>query len=217
MEQHSSYVPALRFHWLTRVYDPVVAITTRESVFRKAVTDLVASSNPTSILDLACGTGTLAVMLKQRLPDCRIFGLDADPAVLSRAREKAEQAGIELEFAQAMSFDMPYPDNSFDLVVSCLFFHHLTRDDKIRTLGEVARVLGPGGRFIVCDWGKPANALLRIAFGLVRLLDGFEVTRDSRKGRLAAIIRSAGFAGVTVQKTITAPLGTLELLTAERI
>lgn len=215
MAQHSAYVPALRFHWLTRVYDPLVSFTTRESVFRKAVTDLVARSGPTAILDLGCGTGTLAVMLKQRLPDCRVQGLDADPAVLNRARKKADQGVIELEFDEAMSFAMPYSDDSFDLVVSCLFFHHLTTDDKFRTLGEVARVLRPGGRLIVCDWGKPANPLLRLSFGLVRLLDGFEVTRDNREGRLAAIIRSAGFGGVTIQETISAPLGTLELLSAE--
>lgn len=212
----SRYVPALRFHWLTRIYDPVVAFTTRESVFREAVTDLVAHSGATSILDLGCGTGTLTVMLKQRIPECGIWGLDADPAVLSRARTKADRAGIEVEFDQAMSFDMPYPDNSFNLVVSCLFFHHLTTTDKNRTLGEVARVLAAGGKLIVCDWGKPANILLRASFGLVRILDGFEVTRDNRAGRFAEIIRSAGFRGVTVQRTINAPLGTLEMLAAER-
>jgi ubiquinone/menaquinone biosynthesis C-methylase UbiE len=215
MVQHSSYIPALRFHWLTRLYDPLVAFTTRESVFREAVADLIVRSDSTNILDLGCGTGTLAVMLKQRMPDCRVLGLDADPAVLNQARKKANQARIELEFDEATSFAMPYSDDTFDLVVSCLFFHHLTSDDKIRTLGEVARVLRPGGLLVVCDWGKPTNALNRISFGLVRLLDGFEVTRDNREGRLAAIIRSAGFGGVTVQETISAPLGTLELLTAE--
>jgi ubiquinone/menaquinone biosynthesis C-methylase UbiE len=216
MGQHSSYVPALRFHWLTRIYDPVVGFTTRESVFRKAVTEEVARASPSCILDLGCGTGTLVLMLKQRLPDCRIRGLDADPDVLRRAREKAERAGIEVEWDQAMSFDMPYPDHSFDFVASCLFFHHLTGNDKVRTLTEVARVLRPGGLLVVCDWGKPANMLLRISFGLVRLLDGLDVTRDNAHGRLPAIVRSAGFGGVTVQETINAPFGTLELLTAQR-
>lgn len=213
----SKYVPALRFHWLTRIYDPVVAFTTRDSVFRQAVTDEVAGSSPSRILDLACGTGTLALMLKPRLPVSDIVGLDADPAVLERARAKAGQAGVEVTFDQGMSFDMPYEDGSFDVVASCLFFHHLTTKDKAATLAEVARVLTTGGRLVVCDWGKPSNVLLRTSFGLVRLLDGFDRTRDNAGDRLSEIIASAGFKAVTVRNTITAPLGTLELLTAERV
>jgi len=193
----------------------MVALTTRESIFRQAVADRIASSPAMRILDLGCGTGTLALTLKQRLPDRTIIGLDADPAVLDQARTKAKLAGVEVGFDHAMSFDMPYENKSFEVVVSCLFFHHLTTKDKNRTLSEVTRVLRPGGRLIVCDWGKPANALLRISFGLVRLLDGFGVTRDNREGRLASIIQSAGFGPVTVQQTINAPIGTLELLTAE--
>ncbi len=209
-----AYVPALRFRWLTWIYDPVVAITSREKVFRNAVCDEIAATGALDILDLACGSGTLTVMLKQRMPERRVVGLDADPAVLHQARSKAKKAGAEIRFDRAMSNAMPYPDRSFDLVVSCLFFHHLRTEIKLATLSEVSRVLRPGGRLIVCDWGKPSSLYHRISFGMVRLLDGFEVTRDNAEGRLPKIIESAGFEAVTVRREIAAPVGTLQLLTA---
>ncbi len=211
----SIFVPALRFHWLTWIYDPLVSLTTREKVFRKAVVDEIQGYGPESILDLACGTASLTCLLKQRLPETGIFGIDADPQILDRARKKADSLGAAIEFSQGMSFNMPYPDNSFDLVVASLFFHHLTSENKVRTLNEIARVLNRGGRLVVCDWGKPANVLLKVSFSLVRMLDGFEVTRDNYLGHLPKIIEDCGFENVIKKSSITAPLGSLDLITAD--
>lgn len=214
MESH--YVPALRFHWLTRIYDPLVALTTRESIFRGVMAEVIGGIGPTRILDLACGTGTLSCLLKIRLPEVSVSGLDADPVVLELARRKAVKEGITVDFDQGMSFAMPYPDNSFDLVASSLFFHHLTLESKRQTLMEVSRILKPSGRLVICDWGRPSNILLKASFSLVRILDGFEVTRHNYEGRLPAIIDEAGFSNVVRVKSINAPLGTLDLITAEQ-
>jgi len=86
--------------------------------------------------------------------------------------------------------------------------------NKQRTLAEVRRVLSANGRFLVCDWGKPANPAFRLTFCLVQILDGFEVTRDNALGRLPGFISDAGFKDVTVVDRVSTMLGTLDLITA---
>jgi len=209
-----TYVRALRYRWLTRFYDLVVALTSREKVFRRKLLEQVMSSHADRVLDLACGTGTLARMISVESPTATIHGLDGDPEILELARRKSLHGGQDIHFDQGMSFAMPYADDSFDVVVCSLFFHHLRTIDKQRTLTEVRRVLKTGGSFFVCDWGKPANPVLRLSFYLVQILDGFAVTRDNAQGRLPGIIMTAGFTRVVVTDQISTPLGTLDLITA---
>jgi len=209
-----TYILALRYRWLTRFYDPVVAFTTREQVFRKKLLRLITCTAGDRVLDLACGTGTLTRMIKTEYPSTTVHGLDGDPDILEQARHKSRQENLGIRFDEGMSFSMPYPDNAIDLVVSSLFFHHLTAKNKRRTLAEVKRVLSADGRFIVCDWGKPANPVLRLTFGLVQALDGFEVTRDNALGRLPGFIADAGFSQVMVVDRVSTMLGTLDLIKA---
>lgn len=212
--KNDTYVPALRYRWLTRFYDPVVALTTREKVFKRKLLDQITSTNAEHVLDLACGTGTLARMIKLENPATTVHGLDGDPEILELARRKSHNGGQDVHFDQGMSFAMPYPDDTFDIVVSSLFFHHLSAINKQRTLAEVQRVLKAGGRFLVCDWGRPANLVLRLSFYLVQMLDGFNVTRDNVQGRLPEIIATAGFNQVVMAARISTALGTLDLITA---
>ena len=213
-KQNEPYVPALRYRWLTRFYDPVVAVTTREQVFRKKLLGLIKCTAGDRVLDLACGTGTLARMIKSENPATTVHGLDGDPEILEMARRKSGEEKLDIHFDEGLSFSIPYPDNSFDLVVSSLFFHHLTAINKQRTLANVKRVLKTSGRFLVCDWGRPANPALRLTFCLVQVLDGFEVTRDNALGRLPGFISDAGFKHVTVVDRVSTMLGTLDLITA---
>ena len=209
-----AYIPALRYRWLTRFYDPVVAFTSREKVFKRKLLDRIAPTNADRVLDLACGTGTLARMIKLENPATTVHGLDGDPDILERARCKSRSEGQDIRFDQGMSFAMPYPDDAFDLVVSSLFFHHLSAINKQRTLAEIRRVLKTGGKFLVCDWGKPANPMLRLTFYLVQMLDGFDITRDNVQGRLPEFIAKAGFNQVVLADRISTMLGTLDLITA---
>lgn len=208
------YVPALGFRWLTPFYDGVVRVTTRERTFKQALLDQAGLSSGQNVLDLACGTGTLALWAKQRIPGLRLVGLDGDAEVLARARAKAQAAGLEIAFDEGLSTSLPYAEHRFDRVLSSLFFHHLDRENKSRTLAEAFRVLKPGGELHVADWGRAANPLMRAAYYAIQLLDGFENTADNVKGLLPELIRGAGFTGVVETRRFSTMWGTLSLYRA---
>lgn len=210
------YIPALAYRWLTPLYDPVVRFSTRESAFKKALIEQAALLPGQRVLDLACGTATLTIAAKQGTPDADITGVDGDPDILERARDKARRAGAELRFDQALSHQMPYPDASFDAVLSSLFFHHLDRQSKLATLREVHRVLKPGGRLHIADWGKAANPLMRALFFFVQLLDGFATTQDSVAGLLPAFMAECDFIDVSETRRFATPLGTISLCAARK-
>jgi len=209
-----AYIPALRYAWLTPIYDTVVRWTTRESTFKRALVAQADVQPQHRLLDVGCGTATLTIAIKVDCPDADVAGLDGDPGILATAGEKAARAGVSIALEQGYSFALPYGDNSFDRVVSSLFFHHLTTENKRRTLAEIMRVLKPGGEVHIADWGKPQNFVMRSVFFLVQLLDGFETTADNVQGRLPALIGEAGFQGINKTAEWAAPLGTIALLTA---
>lgn len=211
---NETYVPALRLRSLTRFYDPVVALTSREREFKRRLIDQLDPAPGQRILDLGCGTGTLAIAIAEREPGAVISGLDADPEMLGRAATKAERSGAEIEFTEALADRMPFADGSFDAVVSSLFFHHLPSTVKAAVLAEVRRMLVPGGRLHVADWGRPADPLMTVAGLGIRLLDGFDVTADNFAGRLPERIAEAGMVDVAVRDTMRTPFGLLTLYSA---
>lgn len=210
----SDYIPPLRYRFLTRFYDPLVRLTTREPEFKQALLTQVVADRPRYVLDLGCGTGTLTIAIAKALPDAAVTGLDADPEALGIAANKAPQAGVGPELHRGFSTELPFSDGKFDCVVSSLFFHHLAREAKIATLREVRRVLASGGSLHVADWGKPSNALMRTLFFAVQILDGFETTRDSVTGALPELLRAAGYDRVQDTAKFDTPLGTMRLFRA---
>ena len=216
-ESRDGYLPALRFRALTRFFDPLVGLAMPERRFKGA---LVAQADPKPgqrVLDIGCGTGTLALMLKEMEPQADVVGLDADPEILERAGSKASETGIEIQFDEALSTELPYEDDSFDLVVSTLFFHHLTGDDKRRTAAEIARVLRRGGELHVVDYGPPTDPLMRAAITTVRLFDGIEQTRDNVAGALAGIFEEAGLRHPVETRCFRTVFGSLSLYTAKAL
>jgi len=209
--KNEEYIPALSYDWLTSLYDPVVALTTREKTFKNALTEQARIGVGHRVLDLACGTATLSILLKQKQPKAQIVGIDGDSNILEIARTKARKAGLEIQFDEGMSFDLPYTNESFDRVTSSLFFHHLTRENKAKTLREVRRVLKPNGEFHVADWGLPASWLMRGSSYLIQLLDGFETTADSFDGLLPQLMAEAGLASIEETAHFNSSFGTIRL------
>ena len=209
------YLPALRFRALTRFFDPLVRLS-RERRFKELLLDQAAIEPGQRVLDLGCGTGTLAIDAKRHQPDAEVVGLDADPEMLAQARSKAEGAGMELELTEGFSTELPYEDASYDRVLSTLFFHHLDPEPKRVTAREIARVLRPGGELHVADWGPPSDPAMRLAFQGIRLFDGFANTADNYRGRLPAIFEEAGLRSAAETDRLRTVFGPLSLYRAER-
>ena len=211
----AGFIPALRFNRLTPLFDFVAAVAVRDGAIKRRVVARAAIISGEDVLDIGCGTGTLAVAAARDAPDVTVTGLDADASILARARKKAAGAGHEIRFDEGMSTALPYADASFDLVLSTLFFHHLPDDQKLQTAAELVRVLRPGGRLVVGDLGRPQDPLMRIAVRVtVQLLDGITTTALNVRGELPDVLAGAGLRAVAVRDRVRTPTGTYEIMTA---
>ncbi len=210
------YVPALGFHRLTPFYDAIVRTTGRERTVKQALIGQACLEPGQQVLDLACGTGTLVVWIKQSQPQARVSGVDADPKILGIASRKALKSGVSIRFDQAFSCDLPYPAAQFDRAFSSMFFHHLAWQDKVCTSQEIYRVLKPGAELHVADWGRPANICMRGLFLTVQILDGFKNTQDHVQGRLLTLFEGCGFIDVFQRQTFSTIYGTIALYSATK-
>ncbi len=216
MMKRGEFTPALRFDVLTPLYDFVVRHTTRERVFKRWLIDAASIESGESVLDVGCGTGTLLQEIARREPSARVTGIDADPAILEIASRKLANVGAACELVRGNATEMPFADDTFDHVVSTLFFHHLRPADKRITIEEIMRVLRPGGSANIADWGQPTGLLQRLAFYQIQVLDGFENTCDHVSGMLATHFRESGFGQVTETAYLRTVFGTLRFLQAAK-
>jgi ubiquinone/menaquinone biosynthesis C-methylase UbiE len=213
MAKHANpFVPALGFDVLTPLYDTAIALTMRERAFKR---DLIGMAQPGAghrVLDLGCGTGTLAILLKATVPDADIVGLDLDPRILGIALAKAERAGVAVEWVEGSVVAPPFAEQSFDRILSSLVFHHLTDEEKEQALAAARRLLRPGGSLHIADFGKPHNRYTRFAAALFRHFDGAERTAANLEGVIPDLLRQAGFAAVHESAPRTTALGTLTIV-----
>lgn len=214
MTQRShSFVPALGFDWLTPLYDPLLWLLGEVRAKRRLL-EKARIAPGMSVLDFGCGTGTLAVLAKQLCPGARVVGVDVDARILERARSKAAQAGVEIDFRHGPVDEVGLAAGSCDRIVTSLVLHHLTAAEKQRALRSLRGLLRPGGELHVADFGPPASPLMWLASRLVRTLDGAERIDDNLSGRLPGMIATAGFADVTEVDRMATPFGTLVYLRA---
>ncbi len=142
-------------HWAWR-YDLLLWLISRgrERAFRQKQLDLASIVPGQSILDVGCGTGTLAIEAKRRVGlSGKVYGIDASPEMIARAKRKAKTAGLDLMFDTAAVEAIPFPDASFDVVLSTVMLHHLPDEARHRGILEIRRVLKPGGRLLAVDFG----------------------------------------------------------------
>ncbi len=207
------FVPALGHGWLTPFYD-TLAWLVGERPLKLRLIALARIAAGQDVLDVGCGTGTLALLIKQACPEARVTGIDVDPKILAIARAKIDAAGVDIALVQGSATNPPLPAASFDRIVSSLVLHHLTTEQKRETLAALRRLLRPGGELHVADWGKPQNALMWLASRSFLLFDGAETTGANLRGELPDLMRGAGFSDVRETEHRMTPLGTLAYLRA---
>lgn len=131
----------------------------RERAFREKMLDFAELKSGDRVLDVGCGTGTLAIAAKHRVGATgSVCGIDASVEMIARARKKARRNAVEVNFENAIVEKLPFPDRTFDAVLSTLMLHHLGRKARQQSLCEIRRVLKPGGRVIAIDFGEPTES-----------------------------------------------------------
>lgn len=184
----SEYIPALRFHWLTRIYDPLIERWLATAPMRAAVVEALDLRPGMRVMELGCGPGRLAVEIKRRHPGVILEAVDADPEMIAMAHQNAVQAGVEITFHEA---DITRLSSlvRYDRIYSTLVFHHLRPEGKWFALRWVREALGPDGRFVVADFGRPRGLAQWLVSHVVQPVDGIANTAPHRDGRFERVLR----------------------------
>ncbi len=177
------------------LYDVLVTTITfgHEQAFREATLDSAKVGPGDRVLDIGCGTGTLALAAKRRVgPDAEVDGVDPSAEMIARAKAKAARQGLSVRFEVATAQKLPFADASFDVVLSSLMLHHLPDDMRKQAVAEVRRVLKPGGRFMVVELvQKPGLLAMLTPARFSHSKQHFHAFDDAKN-----LMRDAGFSEV---------------------
>jgi len=159
---------------------------------RQRTATLAGLHSGDQVLDVGCGTGTLAIEVQQRVRTTgRVFGIDPSAQQIARARAKAARRHVPIEFQIGVIEQLAFPDQTFDVVLSTLMMHHLPAGLKQQGLAEIARVLKPEGRLVITDFTRKQERAGQAA----RFHAG-----GSGLHELAALVSDVGFAQVEMEE-----------------
>jgi len=213
-----SFTPATGNRRWTKYYDTLVALLTREQRWRSAAVRQLAPAPGEVVVDIGCGTASLALMIKRDQPAARVIGVDPDPEILTIARAKVRKAGLEIEFVPGMgdrAAELVGPGTA-DKTVSSLVLHQCPVPMKRAIIGNMFELLRPGGELVIADYGWQRSALMRLGFRIVQYADGKKDTQPNADGILPELIEQAGFANVTEASVIRTVSGSLSIYRATR-
>lgn len=184
-----TYLPAAGRDLFLPLYDLVARVLGADQA-RQSLLDQPQLRSAQRVVDIGCGTGTFAVLLKKHFPKVEVIGLDPDQKALARAKRKSERAGVSIRFDQGFADELQYESGSFDMVFSSFMFHHLEGKDREKTLREVHRILKPAGSFYLLDFEVSQT---KSRHDLFRVFHSGERLRDNSEDRILTLMRDAGF------------------------
>ncbi len=191
-------------HWASS-YDTLVKLLTmgKAPALRRLTADLAEIGVGDRVLEVGCGTGEVSLAAKAKAGVAgRVVGLDPSPEMIAVAHDKAKQRGVAVDFEVGVIEAIPFPADSFDVVLSSLMMHHLPDAVKTRGLAEIRRVLKPGGRLFIVDFKRPTSHVGHVVMSALRhghLQTGLQ--------DLPAKLAAAGFGDIRVGDTNIGAIG----------
>ena len=188
-----SFLPGMRHEWLLPLYDPLNRLLGVRQI-RRRLLDQAGLQPGQRVLEIGCGTGDLLLAAKRAQPAAAVVGLDPDLAALARAHRKARRRGLAVQLDRGYADELPYADDSVDVVLSSFMLHHVPDDQRGPATREVRRVLRPGGALHLVDIGgaaAPADGWI------ARRAHRHELTRENVGGGIPDLLRRAGFTDVS--------------------
>lgn len=191
-QEKNSYIPPMHLNFLTPIYDIGCALIGLGGRFRSAIINRLAIDGTEKVLDAGCGTGTLLMALKGRYPTVSAEWLDPDESALDLAKRKSGRKGLDIKLHLGFMEEMPFEEDSFDIVVSTLALHHVNPEKKLQAFMECRRVLRPTGRMMLVDVSPDDTGLFgRIIYKLLSMFEHL-----MRVDQIKAMMKEAGFSEV---------------------
>lgn len=190
------YIPPVHWHWLTRWYDLLVTLAGAGRRLQQRVFELTEIRPDHTVLDVGCGTGSFLELVSKESPPAKLVGVDPDPQSLEiaqgRLADHRNTATLQCAFAEKL----PVENESVDVCVSALTFHHMPDHAKRQTATELYRVLKPGGQLVVADFGKTSSPLLK----KLMFFERTEYINGNFNGVVVDSLLVAGFTDAVVAK-----------------
>jgi ubiquinone/menaquinone biosynthesis C-methylase UbiE len=158
-----------------------------ERRYRQRVLDLAGVAPGKAVLDVGCGTGTLAIVARERVgPEGHVSAVDASFEMIAHARAKARAVGAAVDFREAPAQSLPFADARFDIVLSTTVIHCLPKPARLQCFREMARVLRPGGTLLIVDFGGSERSKHSL-FGHMKAHRRFELGEEKRRVAAAGL------------------------------
>ena len=209
------YIPALRFNFLTPLYDAVMKYLMHEDEFKNALIEQASIHPNQNVLDFGCGTATLTIMAKIKNPNAKIIGIDIDENIIKISKEKISAMKLDIKTDTYDGNTLTYENETFDRIISCLVMHHIPKDRKEATLKDLHRILKKGGELHIADFGKPGNIIMSAISFILQFLEP-STLKDNIAGRIPAELETAGFKSAKETAHYNTIFGTVALYSARK-